>query len=85
VQIEHRFEVIAACPVDARPDRYACTVRTGRVIKVEDILAAAAAFAGRAIFQEDLTRELHRTLAADVETIGWHSGVRTRVRIGGEG
>jgi hypothetical protein len=57
----------------------------GRVIKVEDILAAAAAFAGRAIFQEDLTRELHRTLAADVETIGWHSGVRTRVRIGGEG
>jgi hypothetical protein len=51
---------------------------------VESILEAAATFGSREIFQEDLTVELHRLLCAEVETVGWHSGVLTRVRVGGD-
>lgn len=83
MRIEHSLEITATCPVDDKPDVYSCTVRTCRVIPVEDILKAVDQLKGRAIYQEDLTRELHRILAAEVETVGWHSGVRTRVVIGG--
>lgn len=82
---EHELDVKAKCPVNGEDDVYSCTVRTARVVKVEDILAAAAVVAGRTIFQEDLTRELAGLLGAgvEVETVGWHSGVRTTVRAGG--
>jgi hypothetical protein len=59
-------------------------VRTNRVIPVESILEAVATLKTTLIFQEDLTRELHRILAAQVETVGCHSGVTTRVTVGGD-
>lgn len=83
MKVEHELEIAARCPVDDQPDVYRCTVRARRVIPVEAILKAAEVLRGRKVYQEELTRELHRELAADVETVGWHSGVMTRVRVGG--
>lgn len=80
---EHELDIKATCPVNGDTDFYSCTVRTDRVVKVEDILAAAAGFAGRTIFQEELTAEMAATLGVEVETVGYHSGVRTTVRAGG--
>lgn len=83
MKVEHQFEATAKCPVDGKPDVYTVTVRADRVIKVEDILAAAKSLVGKPIFQEDFTQELHRKLACEVETMGYHSGVRTKVTCGG--
>jgi heterodisulfide reductase subunit C len=79
---EHYFEVVAVCPVDDRTDWYECIVRTRRVIPVEDILAAAESMRGRKVYQEELTADLCRKLSAEVETVGHHSGVKTRVVCG---
>ena len=84
MRVEHTLEVVALCPVDRLPDVYTMTVRASRVVKVEDILAAAAPLAGESLFQEDLTQRMHRALACEVETVGYHSGVRTRVVCGAE-
>jgi GTP cyclohydrolase I len=83
LKIEHRLEIKAICPVDGLPDVYLCTVRTSRVLPVEQILKVARRLERRAMYQEDLTLALHRSLAAEVETIGSHSGVETRVLCGG--
>lgn len=82
--VEHTLEVTAVCPVDDKPDVYQCVIRTHRVLPVESILQAVESLREKKIYQEDLTRELHRVLAARVETVGWHSGVATRVIVGGE-
>lgn len=84
MKVEHSLEVVALCPVDSLPDVYRLTVRAARVIKVEDILAAAQKLATEKLYQEDLTQRLHRELACEVETVGYHSGVRTVVVCGGE-
>ena len=81
--VEHTLEISALCPVDGKPDVYRCVVTTARVIDVESILAATASLGGRKIYQEELTQELHRILAARVETVGCHSGVTTKVIVGG--
>jgi NADPH-dependent 7-cyano-7-deazaguanine reductase QueF len=83
VRVEHTLEVVARCPVDDQPDVYTLTVRASRVVKVEDILSVTAALATEKLFQEDLTQRVHRALACEVETVGYHSGVRTRVICGG--
>jgi GTP cyclohydrolase I len=54
-------------------------VRCHRVIKVEDILAAVESFTTEPVLQEQFTRQLAARLRAEVETIGFHSGVETRV------
>jgi heterodisulfide reductase subunit C len=84
MRVEYSLDVQAKCPVDHRSDFYRCVVRSGVTIPVEHILEAARGFAGRELFQEDLTSELHRALGAEVETVGTHSGVETRV-VCGEG
>lgn len=83
MKVEHTLEVVARCPVDEQPDVYTLTVRSSRVVKVEDILSAAATLATEKLFQEELTQRMHRALACEVETVGYHSGVRTRVVCGG--
>lgn len=83
MRVEHRLEVVAICPVDGLLDVYTMTVRASRVIKVEDILTAAETFASLKLFQEELTQRMHRAIACEIETIGYHSGVMTRVVCGG--
>lgn len=80
--VEHALEVVALCPVDRLSDVYMLKVRATRLIKVEDILSAVASVADQELFQEELTQRIHRQLACEVETVGYHSGVRTRVVCG---
>jgi hypothetical protein len=82
VRVEHTCEVVARCPVDHQLDVYTLTVRAARVIKVEDILAVARELADVPMFQEEFTDRVHRALGCEVETVGHHSGVRTRVVCG---
>ena len=84
MRVEHRLAVVATCPVDKLPDIYQCSVRTTRTIKVEDILKAVGELTKKSLFQEEFTQRLHRLLACEVETTGWHSGVLTRVVCGAE-
>lgn len=84
MRVEHTLEVVAVCPVDKAGDRYTVTVRALRVIPVEDIIAAVKQANSTPLYQEDFTEHLHRLLAAEVESVGWHSGVHTRVVCGGE-
>jgi NADPH-dependent 7-cyano-7-deazaguanine reductase QueF len=83
VRVEHTLDVTATCPVDGLPDFYVLTVTASRVIKVEDIIAITAQLATEKLFQEELTQRVHRALACEVGTVGYHSGVRTRVVCGG--
>jgi hypothetical protein len=79
MQIEYEFEWLCRCPADHKQDVYRTVVRSDRTIPVEDILKAAAQVAEAEAYQERLTADLQRALGAEVETEGWHSGVRTRV------
>lgn len=82
MRTEYSLDVLATCPADKRPDVYACTIRAHRCIPVEDILKAVESLKDKLLYQEQLTVELHRELRAEVETVGFHSGVRTRVVVG---
>lgn len=73
----YEFSLRAACPVDDLGDVYAATVEATGPIPVETILAEAAKYAGRKLFQEDIAAELCRALGAKVTLVGWHSGVKT--------
>lgn len=85
MRAEYTLEAVAVCPADNKPDIYTVTVRATRTIPAEEILAVAESMKGKPMYQEAFTAEMHRILAAEVETLGWHSGVRTRVIVGGGG
>ena len=76
MRCEYQLTVVAKCPIDNARDSYQVTIRTSRIVKVEDILAAAKELAETPLFQEELTSKLASKLAVEVETVGWHSGVR---------
>lgn len=82
MKVEHTLEVKALCPVDRLPDVYIMTVRTTGIVKVEDILYVVAGLATEPMFQEEVTQHIHRALGCQVQTIGYHSGVRTLVVCG---
>jgi NADPH-dependent 7-cyano-7-deazaguanine reductase QueF len=82
MQCEYSLWVNCVCPVDKKPDVYRVTVRSGKTIPVEDILKSAKSLEEKPQFQEELTQELHRLLAAEVESVGHHSGVKTRIVCG---
>lgn len=82
MRVEYTLTVGAVCPVDGKVDVYECVVRATRIIPVEETLEAAKLLRGHKLFQEELTAALHRALQAEVETLGWHSGVMTRCVVG---
>lgn len=82
MRCEYTLEVRGVCPVDKGGDVYTVTVRSRRTVMVEAILAAVEKFTGEHRTQEDLTDRLSRELGAEVESVGWHSGVFTRVVCG---
>lgn len=82
---EHSFTAVGRCPVDNCPDVYEVKVRTTRVVFVERILEARDGFTKTPMTQEDFTRSLATALGCQVETVGAHSGVRTRVVCGDVG
>lgn len=80
MQVEHSLTAVGRCPVDGCPDVYEVTVRTAVCIRVEDILLAVKVLTKEPRMQEDFTEQLHEMLAVrnQVETVGWHSGVKTK-------
>lgn len=79
LEVTYQFEVCARCPVDGSLDVYSASLSIDYQIDVEDILAHAALFEQKSIYQEDLTQELSNHYKAEVSTIGTHSGVTTTV------
>lgn len=79
--VRHELTFFSQCPVNDDRDEYHLTVTARRLIKVEDILDAVAGLPAKA-FQEALTIELAVKLNAEIETVGYHSGVKTTCRAG---
>lgn len=80
--VEHTLTTVGRCPVDGCPDVYEVTVRTARVLMVEAILAAVKGLTETPRTQEDFTQALATRLGCRVETVGSHSGVKTKVTCG---
>jgi hypothetical protein len=77
--IEMKFKAKAVCPIDGKKIKIAVEIRTDRLVKVEDILAAVAEITREPVLQEDFTKRLRAALrdsVLDVCTYGTHSGVR---------
>jgi GTP cyclohydrolase I len=79
MKVEHTLTVVGKCPVNDCPDVYECVIRTDRVVMVEDILLLVKKLTESPRTQEELTAELAGGLQCDVETVGVHSGVKTKV------
>lgn len=79
MKVTHTLIISAMCPVKPNMDFYKCIVTTDRIIRTEDITAAADAYTFKKIFQEKLCQELADKLQAQVTLRGEHSGVKTEV------
>jgi hypothetical protein len=75
----YETKIVAACPVDAKPDVYDATFESDDTIRCEDILAAVGKYATEKAYQEVITADLARSLRCKVTTVGYHSGVKTTV------
>lgn len=79
---QYEIEITCMCPVDDLPDVYQLTVTARRVIPVEGLIAAAAEFREKKLYQEDLCQAIHRKVNACCVLVGFHSGVRVRSQCG---
>lgn len=75
----YEARISAACPMDGKPDIYEATFTSEETIKCEDILEAIAPYAVEKAFQEQITADLARKLRCKVQTVGYHSGIKTTV------
>lgn len=71
----YELQITASCPSDDLPDVYQAKIEADHTILVEDILSATKDLGKQ--YQEDITHQLARKLAARVTTIGYHYGVKT--------
>jgi len=76
---KYETRIVAACPVDDKPDLYEATFESDDTIRCEDILKAIGRWATEKAYQEVITAELARELRCRVVTVGYHSGVKTTV------
>ncbi len=79
MQCRYETKIVAACPVDSKPDVYDAVFESDDTIRCEDILAAVGRFATEKAYQEAITADLARDLRCKVTTVGYHSGVKTTV------
>jgi len=78
VQVTRELDLVAKCPNTSGTHSYRVTVFTSDFIPVEEIIAAVGQLANTTGYQEELTVRLSKLLpGCEVETRGWHSGVRT--------
>lgn len=75
----YEYRIVAACPVDDKPDYYDAKFEAQATIPVEDILKAVEVYKTEKVFQEEITARLARLLNCRVTTVGYHSGVKTTV------
>lgn len=78
--VEHTLEVVTRCPVNQAWDHYWVTVRVTRLLKTEELEAAAKEYLGKEIYQEVLTQEWSDRFDAAVTTQARHGRVVTTVR-----
>lgn len=76
---KYETRIVAACPVDDKPDVYDATFISDDTVQVERILEAVAKYATEKAYQEVITADLARELRCRVITVGYHSGVKTTV------
>ena len=76
---KYETRIVAACPVDDKPDVYDAIFENDDAIQVERILELTAKYAVIKAYQELITSELARDLRCKVTTVGYHSGVKTTV------
>jgi hypothetical protein len=76
---KYEMKIVAACPVDSKPDIYEATFESDDTIQVEQIIAAVGKYATEKAYQEVITADLARQLRCKVTTLGHHSGVKTTV------
>lgn len=76
---KYETRIVAACPVDDKPDVYDATFESDDTIRCEDILSAIGRWATEKAYQETITAELARSLRCRVTTVGYHSGIKTTV------
>lgn len=79
MRVEHAFTMIARCPMNNLQDVYDVTFRMDKVLPVERILGHIGGLVGVKLFQEEITQSLADTFECEVETVGVHSNVKTRV------
>lgn len=84
MKVWHELSCRCLCPVNGEPDVYLIIIETDTVIKVEDILDAAAKLSAMRLFQEEFTERLARSIGATLTTVGFHTGVKTTCRVGHE-
>jgi hypothetical protein len=80
MKVTHNVMVYGRCPVDGKSDSYDVTVTTMKVIKVEDIIAAIDAIQWP-VFQEEMTQQLSDNLGCHVQSVGYHSGIKTTCEV----
>lgn len=72
--VKHTFEVRSLCPINGDLDAYECEVTFTTLIQCEQLLAEAAEYSDKALFQEELTQKLSERWNATVKTCGSHVG-----------
>ena len=76
--VNHTLTASALCPVNGARDVYEVTLQLTGLVHVETIIAKIADFAPLRMYQEDLTQALADAFNCTVESVGFHSGVKTR-------
>lgn len=79
MKIEHTLTMQAKCPINNLPDFYEVTFRMEKFVQVEMLLGHVGALNGVKLFQEEITQSLADSFQCEVESLGIHSGVKTRV------
>src|SRR5215831_11952034 len=79
------YEVVvrAVCPVDDSNDEYNATLESPHQIMCERIVEVVRSFETVKQTQEQITEAIAIALGCKVTTVGYHSGVRTTVVVGG--
>lgn len=79
---KHRTTIKSRCPVSSMIDEYDVTFSVrGRIVPVEQIKDVIDRLTEKALFQEELTKELSKRLQCDVKTIGTHSDFETICKV----
>lgn len=80
MRVTHREIIHARCPVEPEVwDYYEVAFETEALVEVERVRGVLREFAGRAIYQEDLTQRLATLTQCVVTTTGLHRTTRTTV------
>lgn len=79
MKVEHTLTMQAKCPANEATDVYDVTFRMDKILQVEILIGHVGQMRGVKLFQEEITQSLADRFECEVESVGMHSGVKTRV------